>query len=214
MDFLSESHKHYNKSKFNKLFLLLAIISLFNYSLCKECPRDKPILKNDECLSIYCLPQEFENKNCTISNPFIKSQWLNKIHTFASEGISHICATTNSEGDLFLIAQGFTSGNSGDKYIFGFHYDGNGIFYYKNNKFNNIYYSFETIDFPDNKYPEIFYSIDFEKTQYLLSTQIENEMFLIDYKAKNLTIFTLNSNAYYSDSLFILDGYDIMMKKI
>ena len=44
------------------------------------------------------------------------------------------------------------------------------------------HYSFETIDFPDNKYPEIFYSVDIENNQYLLSTQIENEMFLIDYK--------------------------------
>ena len=213
MDALKNSHRYYYKAIINKMFLLFAFISIFNYSLCEECPRERPILKNNECLSTYCPPQDFKNKICTISNPFIKYQWLNKIHTFASEGISHVCATTNSEGDLFLIAQGFTAGNAGDKYIFAFHSDGNGLFNYKkNNTIAN--YSFETIDFPDNKYPEVFYSVDIENNQYLLSTQIEKEMFLIDYKTKNLTIFTLNSNTYYSDDLFVLEGYDYDEKNI
>ena len=190
-----------------QLLFLFSYIYLFNYSLCIECPRDKPILKNNECQSIYCLPREFANNTCIISNPFIKSQWLDYIHTFASDGISQVWATSDSKGNLFLLGQKFNSGNAGDKYIYAYQKDGNGLFYYKDNN-DKEYFSFEIIDFPENKYPEIFYSVDIDQNQYLLSTQIMNEMFLIDYINQNLTIFTLNSTTFLSNILFKLKGYD------
>ena len=62
------------KSIMNKIyFSLYVIIFYITYSSCLEYPRDKQILKNKECISIFCQPQEFENQICTISNPFIKS---------------------------------------------------------------------------------------------------------------------------------------------
>ena len=196
------------KSIMNKIyFSLFVIIFYINYSSCLDCPRDKPILKNKECISIFCQPHEFENQICTISNPFIKSQWLNNIHSFDNDAISHVYATSNKNGELFLIAQGYTAGTSGDKYIYAFHQDGNGLFYNKVNN-TNRYYSFETIDLPDNKYPEIFYTVNIENNQYLLSTQVYNETFLIDYKNKNYTIFTSNIMSFSSDTLFVLKGYD------
>ena len=121
------------------------------------------ILKNNECLSIYCEHKEFDNNICSISNPFIKTQWLNNIHFFNQKGISNICVVQNSKNGLFLIAQEFTSG---DKYIFGFSQDGNGLFL---NGLNRTFYSFETIDFPTNKYTEIFHSVHIDDNEYLLS---------------------------------------------
>ena len=204
--FKKYNNYHYD-FRFIRLLFLFMNIYLFNYSLSIECPRDRPILKNNECKSIYCTLQEFENNNCIISNPFIKSQWLDYIHTFSSNEISQVWAISDSKGDLFLIGQKFNSEKVGDKYIYAFQKDGNGLFYNKDNH-DNEYYSLEKIVFPENKYPKIFYSVDIDQNQYLLSTQIMNEMFLIDFKNKNITIFTFNSSTFLSDSLFKLKGYD------
>ena len=166
------------KNLINKMIFLVLIIFLINNSLCEECPRNKTILKDNKCSSIYCTSEEFEKGICTISNSFIKSQWLNNIHTFLPTGISHVWATSDSKGDVFLISQGFTAGNAGDKYIYAFQKDGNGYFNYLDYTFesNVIYYSFEDILLPDNEYSEIFYNIEIEDRQYLLSTQTGNEM--------------------------------------
>ena len=191
------------KIQINKIYIIFfLIISLFKNSFCDFCPRDKPILKNNECLSIYCEQEEFDNKNCSISNPFIKTQWLNNIHIFGQKGISNICAIQNSNNGLFLIAQEFTSG---DKYIFGFSQDGNGLFL---NSINKTYYSFETIDFPTDKYTEIFHSVQIDKNEYLLSSQTNNEMFLIDYKKQNYYSFDFNISVLSSENIFKLNGYD------
>ena len=189
------------KSLINIILFLIAF--LLNYSHCIDCPRDKPILKNNECWAIYCKPQDYENNICTISNPFIETQWLNNIHYFSSESISHICATSNEKGELFLIAQGFTSKTAGDKYIFGFYKDGTGLFREGN---TNTQTSFFTIDLPDNKYSELFYSVEIGKIEYLLSTQTQNEMLLIDYRNQNYKSFTLDTNTFFSDIIFELKG--------
>ena len=41
------------------------------------CPEDKPILKNGKCSLIYCTKEEYENNICIISNPKIKTQYIN-----------------------------------------------------------------------------------------------------------------------------------------
>ena len=188
---------------FNNIFLFLLIVISLEYSLCFDCPRDKPIFKYNECQSIYCEQKEFENNICSISNPHIKAQWLNNIHFFDTSEISNIWATSNSKGDLFLISQAYFSG-SGDKYILGFNEDGNGLFY---NEINNTHYSFETISFPEYKYPEVFHSVHIDEKEYLLSPQTEREMFLIDFKNKNFTTYDFDTYSHYSDNLFRLKGY-------
>ena len=184
-----------------KIFAFLSFIILFEYSECIDCPRDKPILKNNQCVSTYCGPTEFEDKNCIISNSFIKSQWLTKINVFNKNGISNICVISNSKNDLFLLVQEFSSG---DKYIYGFSEDGNGLFL---NQTDKNYYPFETIDFPPNIYTEIFHAVTIDKKEYLLSTQVYKEMYLIDYINKNYTIFKFNSFVPYSVNIFKLNGY-------
>ena len=206
MEALNKNNKYHFKIGIIQLFFLFFIIYLFNFSLCAECPRDKPIFKDDECQSIFCPPLDYANNKCVISNPFIKSQWLNYIHTFASDGISHVWATSDSKGGLFLIGSGFNQENAADKYIYAYQNDGNGLFYYKD-KYGNNYYSFKKIDFPDDKFPEIFYRVDIEQENYLLSTQTENEMFLVDFKNQDFTVFTMDTNTFFSDILFKLKGY-------
>jgi len=130
---------------------------------------------------------------------------LNNIHFFDTSGISNVCATSNSWGDLFLIAQSYTS-ETGDKYIYAFEKTGNGLFY---DEVNQTYYSFETLNFTKNKYPENFRVVSIDQNDYLLSTQTEKEMFLLDYTNKNYTSYTLDSFASYSYDLFRMEGYYI-----
>ena len=190
------------KPYINIICLFFFIFSILHISLCIECPRDKPIEKSQVCMNIYCTPKEFENKMCTIANPFIKEQWLNNIHIFNNSGISSVSAVPISNGGLFLLSQEFSTG---DKYIYSFSNDGNGLFF---NQINNTYYSFVTIDFPENKYTEIFHKVNIDDKEYLLSTQTVNEMYLIDYNNINFTYYILNSSAHYSESIFKLNGYN------
>ena len=188
----------------HQIYLLFLIIILFNYSK-SECPKDKPILKYEKCQNIYCGPKEFETNICSIANSYAQTQWLNNIHFFDTSGISNVCATSNSWGDLFLIAQSYTS-NTGDKYIYAFDKTGNGLFY---DQINKTYYSFETLNFTKNRYPENFRVVSIDENDYLLSTQTEKEMFLLDYTNKNFTSYTLDSFSSYSFDLFKMEGYYI-----
>ena len=187
----------------NKIHLFLLIIIFFNYSLSIECPRSKPIFKDNECNDIYCQPKEYETNICLILNPFIKSQWLNNINFIDNTGIMGISTTSNSRGDLFIIAEGYNN-YKGSKFIFGFSKDGTGLFH---NNINDSYYSREKIDFPYLQYSEIFKIVNIEEKEYLLSTYKKDKMFLIDYENKNFTYFNINKNVYYSDNIFNLKGY-------
>ena len=42
------------------------------------CPEEKPILKDGKCVLTYCTKEEYENKVCNISNPVIKTQWIDE----------------------------------------------------------------------------------------------------------------------------------------
>ena len=184
----------------------MIFINLINYCFCEDCPRDKPILKKGICVSEYCTYEEFENRICIVSNPFLRTQWLDEIHFFSYDRISDICTATNWQGDLFLMGQGYSEENSRDKYIYAFYKNGNGLFYDEEYEYH---YSFETIQMPEDRKPETFYSVHIDDKQYLLSSQVENEMFLIDIYNKNYTIFTLDTynHYHYSGTLIRLKGY-------
>ena len=41
-----------------------------------KCPKEKPILKNNQCLLEHCTEEEYENEMCKISNKIIKTQFI------------------------------------------------------------------------------------------------------------------------------------------
>ena len=205
MDELFKSNFYCNKkSIIKKLFIFFIFLNLFGFSLCEDCPREKPILKDNECVSTYCPYADMEDNICSINNPFIKSQYLNNIRAFALEPISNICAAKNSKGDLLLLAQGFSEENAGIKYLFGFYKDGIGLFY---DDVFNYHYSFERIKLPEDMNIETFYSVHIDDKEYLLSNQVGNEMLLIDFYNRNYTVYTLETQNFYSGDLFRLKGY-------
>ena len=184
-------------------FLLIQLI-FFNYSLCQDCPRDKPILKDNECQMIYCSPEEFENNTCTISNYYQKVQRINNFHLFGISYITHICPISNSKGELFLLAQSLVFGDA-HKYLFGFSENGDGLFY---DETYHCHYSFSPIDFQGRTYPETFRYVEYNNKGYLLSTSYESNMYLIDYTNKTYSELRDNLISQYSDTIYKLINFN------
>ena len=141
----------------------------------------------------YCTPKEFENKTCIISNSLQKIQWMNNFHLFGDYYLSHVCPISNEKGEVFLMSQSLAFGD-GDKYVFGFFSNGDGLFY---DAEKDYHYSFTTIDFQGSTYPEIFKYVENNKKGYLLSTTFDEYMYLIDYVNKNYTELKVNLISQY-----------------
>ena len=87
--------------------LFIKIIIFFNifiYSLQYKCNKTYPILKNNECVSIYCNEEQFKRGECIIDNPITKNQWLTNIIIFE-----------NTNGDISLNALSVPNLNDEDE---------------------------------------------------------------------------------------------------
>ena len=167
-----------------------------------KCSYNKPILKGTTCQLIYCTPEEYEDHTCTIYNPTIKMQWLNKFNIFSEESTSSICLANDiiSNEKLIFLAQNQEMGYS-DKYLIGFYNNGTGIFYdEKNNNFNN----FKKITFPvsQNLIEKVSY-IEMDSKGYLLTTPIENTLNLIDYNNDEKKDIKIDLSAYSTDKIIL-----------
>ena len=62
-------------------FSLYLIIHIISIKCEQECPIISPIFKNatNSCVLEYCTNEQFNNKECIISNKIIKKQWMNEI---------------------------------------------------------------------------------------------------------------------------------------
>jgi hypothetical protein len=123
---------------------------------------------------------EFKNEICKILNPIVQTQWLNNFHIFSELNTSSISLANDiiENKKIILFAQNLQNGYK-EKYIYGFYNNGTGIFYNRN---KNIFDSFKKMDFPESKklIDDISY-IEMDYEGYLLSTPIENNLYLIDY---------------------------------
>ena len=152
-----------------------------------ECPRHKPILKNDKCQLVYCTKKEFDDETCKILNSYIKIQWLNNFHIFDEKGISYIALDINENGDLFFMAQKedeqFTK-----KYIFGFKSNGEGFLFDK--AYNNVT-SYKTISYQFSSYTDKIKYIEINNEEYLLNILKDKNIYLIDIYENE--VYTFNS---------------------
>ena len=198
--------KKYLKCRLNSLFLVLIIISLYNFSLQEEeCPRDKPILKSEKCQSVYCTSEEFDKNICKIANSYIKTQWLNNLHIFDKEYLEHISVSKSPKGDLFLSSHKVS--DDWDKYLYGFNSEGEGLFY---NNDTDSYSSFEKIDFPRSEYADYNEYIEIDGNGYLISVPTDDDIYLIDYTNKKIKPFSITPKSKSADTILKLNGYDDM----
>jgi len=168
-----------------------------------KCPIDKPILKNGKCQLIYCTNLEFKNDICKILNPIVQKQWLNNFHIFSELNTSSISLANDivENTKIILFAQNLQNGYK-EKYLYGFYNNGTGIFYNKN---KNIFDSFKKMDFPESQklIDDISY-IEMDYEGYLLSTPLENNLYLIDYTDDKIAKKPINTTNYLTFNKIIL----------
>ena len=163
-----------------------------------QCPRHKPILKDNKCKNIYCTKEEFENKVCLIYNDYTKIQWFNNFHIF-SDLSNDISYDINDKGDLFLMAQK----EEEDKYkqiLYGFKENGTAFFY---NKTNDKYYSFKTNPYQFSSFVEKIKYIEINNEGYLINIVKDLKIYLYDYN---------NDEVYSQLFLYSLFTFDTIIK--
>ena len=70
----------------NKFILFIIILFFIEFCLSDDCPKIKPIKKNNnECDAIFCTEEEFESQKCIILNEKAKIQWLNNLITYKND---------------------------------------------------------------------------------------------------------------------------------
>ena len=193
--------EYFEKSPKILLFHIILFLLLTNICLTFECPKYKPILKSNECYSIYCTPQEFSSKECEISNEIAKTQWLNNFHIFDKEYMSHISVTKNHKGELFLSSQKTT--DDFDKYLFAFNSEGEGLFY---DKEKDKYNSFEIIDFETREYADYNNYIEIDNKGYLIGAPIDDDIYLIDYMNNTIKSFSIDPFSIGADTIFKINN--------
>ena len=148
-----------------------------------QCPREQPILvRKDFCSMVYCTEKEFEDGMCEINNDIIKTQWINKVQRFGEGEIKNICLDNGDNGELFLFGQEKDENDNRWLYIYGI--DKNQKPMFIDNDLGKDYYTyFKKINIPYNITLENMKIVkNFEKDQLIIiSTQINNSMFVIDY---------------------------------
>ena len=179
------------------IYYILLLFNLIKFSLEEHCPRDKPILKSNECLSIYCTPEQFSSKECIISNKFSQIQWLNNFHIFNEKNMYHISVTENQKGDLFLSSQKVS--DDYDKYLFAFDSTGEGLFY---NKETDKYNCFEIIDFAVREYADYNNYIEIDGKGYLIGVPTDDDIYLIDYINNTIKQFSIKPISKSSETIF------------
>ena len=142
-----------------------------------QCPRHKPILKDNKCKSIYCTKEEYENKVCQIYNDYLRIQWINNFHIF-SEDTSDVSYDISDKGDLFLMAQKEEEIDKYQQLIYGFNKNGTGIFY---NKTNDKYYSFKINPYKLSSFVEKVKYIEINNEGYLINIVNDQKIYLYDY---------------------------------
>ena len=174
-----------------------------------ECPMDKPIIKDRKCSSIYCTDSEYKFETCIIYNQIIKDQWLNKTHIFSELPTSSISIAddTIENQKIILFAQNMNREKGFiEKYMYGFYKNGTGIFYNKN---KNSFESFKKIDFTENgKLIDKISYIEMNNNGYLLTTPIENNLYLIDYIDNKITKKEIDTPAYSTDKIIFMKKED------
>ena len=118
-------------------FSFLKIVLFFNliiYSIPAECPKESPIIKNDDnnCTSIYCNESQFNSGECKINNRIVKTQWLNNIIKFENTN-GDINLIKNSNEDKIIFSTTFS--NKEERIIFALDFNQNYLFRNGSNHF-------------------------------------------------------------------------------
>ena len=159
-----------------------------------QCPRNKPILvRNEFCSMVYCKENEFKDGTCEIKNKIIETQWINKVERFGEGEIGNICLDFGDNGELFLFGQEKDENDQRWLHIYGIDKYQMPILYNDEGKKD----FFKKIKIPfDIVIENIKLVKNFESDNlFLITTQINNSMYVIDYINNKTNIHKFNQNS-------------------
>ena len=113
------------------LYLFFFLIQEIN----NQCDKENPIRKNNNCQHIYCSEIEFQNGDCIIDNPIIKTQWLNKLFYLGDNIINILTVIEMPNNNIFFLSSKFEP-----EYLYIYRLKSSGEVYYNenNNNFKRI----------------------------------------------------------------------------
>ena len=133
---------HLNKGKIKKIILIYLISFFKNISSEITCERDKPILVSNVCSLTYCSDDKFNSGECKITNPQIKTQWINNFVRFGGAAYRFLTISTFSTGDM--IVQSTSNPKSGTRVFYGLKQNGRPYFTNKTTDKETPFYSITT----------------------------------------------------------------------
>ena len=169
--------------------LLFIFFFFFPNKSFQQCSIQKPILKNNTCVSVYCTKEQFNSKECQIENETIKTQWLNNIIDLEITSLKYVSLASYSDGDLILQVGTFPANNT--RRFLGFKKNGRPFFENKTTNEFNYFYSMEVNQSVNRKFESSNVVIKLngsDTKEYLLSVSKEDS-FVEIYDFENYIIY-------------------------
>ena len=204
-----------------KIFYILLSFQLIQKFILQKiyikcnCDRNSPILKENNCQSIYCTKNEFDNNICKKDNEIIKTQWLNNFINFNEYRYRFTNMVISQEGDLILMTS--PEDSNGQRLFFRLTKNGRG--YFKNDEGEEIFTKTKQVLDDNNKG-----AVRYESQIFLMklkniedNSSIKNKEYLVSislYKGF-MEIYDLNDNnlAFSKISIYDFGGYLIFSRK-
>ena len=108
-----------------RLFLYLLKIIL------NSCNREKPILHEGICESLFCSVDQYSSGECEIDNDIIKTQWLNNVILIGNEYATYTLLGKYSNGDIVIFVE--DNALSPHRFFYGLKKNGRPLFTDTNN---------------------------------------------------------------------------------
>ena len=172
-------------------FLICKILIIFQLAqyIRSDCNKTHPILKNNECGSIYCSQQDYNSLICIVNNSIAKIQWLTNIIPISNLKFRYIHPFLTKNKDLII--QTTSVLGTAERRYYGLTNEGR--YYFTNSKGEETpYYSIEAEGSNEDlsKYEGTATSVQFENedNDYFLSIgNRDSYTEIIDYKRNTIT---------------------------
>ena len=188
------------EKKYKYFFIFYIFLIVFKETYSEECPKDKPIKKNNICVLEYCSYAEYLNKICVLNNSIKKIQWLKDIRILGTTDFRHLSVLVNSDDVLILESSYDRSDTSTtERRFYGTYPNGLNYFYEIKTKTSK---DFLTLNMPQNinrKASEILTMEISGKNNYILNLGSFVEIY--DYTLEKEHTFFLSSGLF-EESIF------------